>query len=260
MLPDQRVRGFVVAVEIIVPADRRGIDEALHQVGLLLHHLAARLDQGRVAVEAVIGDQEDLRLELSFLLDREGLRRHIALHRALLVDQERRRIEGVGLHLVLREAELGLHPFEIGLQPFGRDEQRQLLQVLELLRLSGMRHQHLRLLLEHGCDGDGRNVLRDRVEALQRIRAHEEIDLAGEQRDAVVHLRAARHDGHVEAVFRIGAVGDRLIETAMLGLGHPVGAERDLVELLRLRGQAKQSDGEQRARERCERHAGAPEG
>ena len=134
VLPDQLVRGLVVAVEIIVPADRRGIDEALHQAGLLLHHLAARLDQGRVGVEAVIGEQEDLRLELAFLLDRERLRRHIALHRALLVDQERRGIERVGLHLVRREAELGLHPFEVALQPFGGDEQRQLLQVLELLR------------------------------------------------------------------------------------------------------------------------------
>ena len=35
---------------------------------------------------------------------------------------------------------------------------------------------------------------------------------------AVVGLRAALHDGHVEPVFGIGAVDDRLIEAAMLGL------------------------------------------
>ena len=34
-LLDQRVGGLVVAVEIVVPADDRGIDEALHEVGLL---------------------------------------------------------------------------------------------------------------------------------------------------------------------------------------------------------------------------------
>ena len=36
VLLDHRVGRLVVAVEVIVPADDRGIDEALHQVGLLL--------------------------------------------------------------------------------------------------------------------------------------------------------------------------------------------------------------------------------
>ena len=62
--------------------------------------------------------------------------------------------------------------------------------------------------------------------------------LRGEQQHAVVHLRAARHDGDVEAVFLVRAVRDRLIEAAMLGLGDPVGAERDLVERLGLRRSA----------------------
>ena len=34
---------------------------------------------------------------------------------------------------------------------------------------------------------------------------------------------------------RVGAVGERLIEAAVLGLRHPIGAEADLVERLRLR-------------------------
>ena len=125
-----------------------------------------------------------------------------------------------------------------------------------------MREHHLRVLLENRRDRERRDVLLDRTEALQRVRAHEEIDLLGEQRQAVVHLRAARHDGHVEAVFRIGAVGDRLIEAAMLGLGDPIGAERNLVERLRLRGrqgrerQGGQHQGGQRpSRPRCESHA-----
>ena len=66
--------------------------------------------------------------------------------------------------------------------------------------------------------------------------AHEEVELADRQQDAVVHVRPARHDGDVEAVALVGAVGERLVEAAMLGLRHPVGAERHLVErLLRLR-------------------------
>ena len=69
---------------------------------------------------------------------------------------------------------------------------------------------------------------------LQRVGAHEEVELADRQQDAVVHVRPARHDGHVEAVFAVGAVGERLVEAAMLGLRHPIGAEADLVELLGL--------------------------
>ena len=76
-------------------------------------------------------------------------------------------------------------------------------------------------------------LLRDRVEALQRVGAEEEVDLADRQQDAVVGVRAAGHDGHVEAVFAIGAVGERLEEAALLAFGEPVGAEGDLVEGLR---------------------------
>ena len=86
---------------------------------------------------------------------------------------------------------------------------------------AGMREQHLRILLEDRRDRDGRDVLRDRVERLQRVGAHEEVELAGGQQNAVVHLRPARHDGDVEAVFLVGAVGDRLIEAAVLGLAPP---------------------------------------
>ena len=113
----------------------------------------------------------------------------------------------------------------------------QLLEVLELVdALPRMRHQHLRLLLEHGGDRERGNVLLDRVEALQRVGRHEEVELADRQQQAVVHVRPARHDGDVEAVSAIGAVDQRLVVAAVLALGHPVGAERHLVERpLRLR-------------------------
>ena len=93
--------------------------------------------------------------------------------------------------------------------------------------------QDLRILLKQGGDLDGRHILLDRVEALQRVGAQIEVDLADQQQHPVVGIRSARQDGHVEAVFAIGAVGERLIEAAMLGLRHPIGAEGDLVERLR---------------------------
>ena len=98
-----------------------------------------------------------------------------------------------------------------------------------------MREQHLRVLLEHGGDVDDRHILRDGVEALQRVGAHEEIELADGHQHAVIGVRATLYDGHVEAVFPVGAVGERLVEAAVLGLGHPVGAESDFVERFRTR-------------------------
>ena len=111
--------------------------------------------------------------------------------------------------------------------------------------------QHLRVLLEHGRDRKRGNVARDRVEALQRVGAHEEVELADRQQKAVVHVRPARHDGDLEAVSAIGPVNQRLVMAAVLGLRHPVGAEGDLVELL-LRGggrvkEARGGDGERDA-------------
>ena len=92
----------------------------------------------------------------------------------------------------------------------------------------GCGHHHLRVLLEVGRDDAQRNVLLHGVEGLQQVAAHVEVDLAGQQQRPPADLRAALHDGDVEAAGRIGAVGDRLIVAAMLGLGEPVGAERDL--------------------------------
>ena len=78
--------------------------------------------------------------------------------------------------------------------------------------LTGMRDQHLRILLKQGGDFDGRHVLGDGVEPFQRVGGQEEVDLADRQQDAVVHVRAALQDGDVEAVFAVGAVGERLVK------------------------------------------------
>ena len=105
-----------------------------------------------------------------------------------------------------------------------------------------MRDQNLRVFLEARRHHDGRNIVLDRVETLQRVGAHEKVEFADGEQNAVVHVRPARHDGHVQPVFLVSAVGERLVEAAMFGLGHPIGAETDLVERLRL--QRRQSGGQ----------------
>ena len=63
-----------------------------------------------------------------------------------------------------------------------------------------------------------------------RLPCHVELDLVRQEERLVGGLRAALHDGHLQAVLLVGPVGDRLIEAAMLAFGQPVRAEGDLVE------------------------------
>ncbi len=93
-----------------------------------------------------------------------------------------------------------------------------------------MGQENLRILLEDGGNRHQRHVVGDRVERHQRVRGHEEVELAGNQQHAVVVVGAARHDGDVEPVILVGAVGQGLEKPAMLGLGDPVGSERNLVQ------------------------------
>ena len=108
-----------------------------------------------------------------------------------------------------------------------------------------MGEESLRILLEDGGDRHHGHVVGDRLERLQRVRGHEEVELAGDQQHAVVVVGAARHDGDVEPVFLVGAVGQRLEKSAMLGLGDPVGSERDLVQGFRARGRHGREEGQQ---------------
>ncbi len=95
-----------------------------------------------------------------------------------------------------------------------------------------MGQENLRILLEDGGDGHHGHVVGDRIERHQRVRAHEEVELAGNQQHAIVVVGAARHDGDVEPVFLVGAVGQGLEKSPVLSLGNPVGSERDLVQRL----------------------------
>ncbi len=93
----------------------------------------------------------------------------------------------------------------------------------------------LRVLLEDRGDRHDRHALLHRVERLQQVAAHVIVDPPRQHQRAVVHLRAALDDGDVEPALLVGAVGHGLVEAAMLGLGQPVGAERDLGQFLRAR-------------------------
>jgi hypothetical protein len=93
-----------------------------------------------------------------------------------------------------------------------------------------MAHQNLRLFLEMRGDDLERNVLLDGREGLQHVAAHVEIDLAGQHQRTAGNLRSALHDRDLETACLVGAVGNRLIVSAMLRLGQPVGAEGDLFQ------------------------------
>src|SRR5215475_12241523 len=95
-----------------------------------------------------------------------------------------------------------------------------------------MRDEDLRVLLEHRRYDDCRNILLDRIEGLQRVRAQVKIDLSHRQQDAIVDLGTAWNDGDIEPVSAVGAVRQRLIESAVFGLRDPVGSKRHLVERL----------------------------
>src|SRR5262249_28777384 len=103
---------------VMVPADNRGIDETLDKVWLVLDEVATRFDQGRVAVESVVGEQEDLGLGSDLFFDRIGLRSYVALHDTFRIGEEWLRIEGIGLYPIFLESVVALEPLEIGRHPF----------------------------------------------------------------------------------------------------------------------------------------------
>src|SRR5690606_37221087 len=95
-----------------------------------------------------------------------------------------------------------------------------------------MREQCQRGFLENRGDGDHFPCAFGRLEQAQRIGSKRKIDPALLQGGAAVSLRSARHDGDVEAVAFIGAVGERLKKSTLPGSGRAVEAERHLVEAL----------------------------
>ena len=157
VLLDQRVARRRIAIEIAVPALDAGIDEALHQIGLVVHQLVRGLDQRAVARIAGIGDQQHDRLHPG-LLDRERLARQIALLDRLLVGEERRDVEVVGADLVVAVAEFLLEEEPAADPRVGADHDRLALKRGEaVVAHAGMSDQHRRVLLEHRRDRDHRD-------------------------------------------------------------------------------------------------------
>ena len=76
---------------------------------------------------------------------------------------------------------------------------------------------------------DRRHAVLHVVKTVQQVAGHQEVDAARGQQRPVVHLRPALQQGHVQSVFLVGAVGDRLVEAAMRGLRFPVGGKANLV-------------------------------
>ena len=120
--------------------------------------------------------------------------------------------------------------------------QKQLVdQLQEQLRRERAQHRYnlaekereLALVLRELAEARLELARRDRIEALQRVGAEEKVDLADRQKDAVVHVRAARNDGDVEAILPVGSVSERLVEAAVFSFCNPTGTKRDFVECLR---------------------------
>ena len=69
----------------------------------------------------------------------------------------------------------------------------------------------------------------DVVKGQQQITGNQEVDLSGRQHRAVIHLRTALANLHIEAVLLVGAVCKRLVKPTVAGLSFPVGAEDHFV-------------------------------
>src|SRR5208337_5480549 len=62
---DEIIGRAIVAIDIIIPADDRGIDESLNKVWIFIDQISRGLDRGRIGIVTIIGDQKHIRLELA---------------------------------------------------------------------------------------------------------------------------------------------------------------------------------------------------
>jgi hypothetical protein len=104
-----------------------------------------------------------------------------------------------------------------------------------------MEQESLRTLLEVGGDGDEWGLRLDRNEIPDHVAAHVEFELALQQQQRPVGLRAAWNDRDVESISGVSAVGCRLKEVARCRIGQLVGAELHSVERQGRPSEAEQS-------------------
>src|SRR5580704_1901183 len=138
---------------------------------MLLHKIAAGLDQGRIGRVAIIGEQEDVGLETTLLLDLERLRGQIPLLDRTRLGDEGGRIEVVGLDVLVLETVSEPHPGPECVDRAGADKSRiRRWKILPFIEADArMRHEDLRVFLEVGGHGDGRNVVLHRQEIADHV-------------------------------------------------------------------------------------------
>jgi hypothetical protein len=187
-------------------------------------------DRGAVGRKAVVGQQVDhgikaLRPQTHRLADAIAL-----LHR-FFVGHERPDVENIGFELFVLEAVLGLHPLpEAELAVFADEGGGRFGQVRKLVvTLPGVGKNRLRVFLENRGYHHGRHTVFHVVEAQQQVARHQEINLPGGQKGAVVHLRAALGNFHVQPHPFVGSVSHSLVKAAVTRLRPPVRAKNDFL-------------------------------
>jgi glucokinase len=229
VLLDELVRRLVVAVQVVVPALDRGLDERLHHCRLGVDEFLRHHHHRRIARIAVVGEQIHLRRD-ALLADHVRLGRQVALLDRRLVDQPRRHVEGVFADLGVLEPVFGVQPDPERADRAVGDHDRLALHVGKRLDVvARVRHQDLRVLLERRHHRAHRRARLHKIEWEKAVAAHRHVDRAGRDQLLVVDAGPTLMDHHLEAALLVQAGGERLIEAAVLGLGLPVGREHDLL-------------------------------
>src|SRR5216683_4055326 len=200
VLLDQRVCRGRIAIEEVVPAFDRGIDEALHEIGIGGDQLGRGLDHRGVAGIAVVAEQHDDRFH-ALLLHREDLARHVTLLDRLLVGEEGGDAEGIGADLIVGVAVFRLEEEPRADPGVAADHDRLAFERGEaVIALAGMGEQRLRVLLEERRNRYHRHSLLDEIERDEGVRREVEIELPGSEQLRLVDLRSARLQRHREPV------------------------------------------------------------
>ena len=193
--------------------------------------IGARLDRGRIAIVAIIREQENVGLEAALPLDFVGLRGDVTLLNRVFIRDERRRIEIVWLHLLFAKAIRVLQPLVNRDEIVLADESCRLRQILEPVQTHrGMRHQDDGVLLEKTRHNQCRDSLLNRMQRLDHVGAKIKIDATRREQKLIIGLRSALDDLYLEPVALIRAIDERLVKAAMFGLGTPVGGEAHAIE------------------------------
>jgi hypothetical protein len=116
----------------------------------------------------------------------------------------------------------------------GTDEDRLALEFFHLPHVV-VGDEDRGLLLHESRNSDQRHATFADLHLLNVAGPHDAVGLSGRHQLHDVDLRAAHLHGHVQAVLLVDALGDGLVEAAVLGLCVPVGHVREPLVGLRCR-------------------------